>query len=172
MGKRKTAMTLEERIQKLERELRHTKRQKRLTLGFAAAAIILAVAMLCPPGNIAAQSNISPEIRARQIVLIDEKGKPRCILAMGKEGPGLALSDENGEMRSLLRIDADGAGLSLYDENGKPRAVLDADRNGSGLALYDETGKPRAGLFVGKDGPKLTLFDKKGKEHWSTPPAK
>ena len=172
VGKRKKAMTLEERIQKLELELRHTKRQRRLTWGFAAAAIMLVVAMLCPRGNIAAQGNAAPEIRTRQIVLVDENGKPRCIIAMGKEGPGLAMNDENGEIRSLFKIDTDRARLSLYDEKGEPRAVLDADKNGSGLALYDENGNPLAGLFVGKDGPKMTLFDNKGKEQWSTPATK
>lgn len=125
-----------------------------------------------PQGNIAAQSNIFPEIRARQIVLVDENGMPRSILAMGKEGPGLALSDENGEMRSILRIDREGVRLSLYDEKGEPRAVLSVEKNGAGLALYDDTSKPRAGLFMGKEGPQLTLFDRKGKEHWSTPATK
>ena len=143
-------MTLEERIENLELELERTRRQRRVTWGLAAVVIVLGVAVIYPQGNIAAKSDFTPEIRARQIVLVDENGKPRCILAMGKEGPGLAMNDEKGE----------------------PRAVLDADKNGSGLALYDETGNPRVGLFVGKDGPKLTLLDKKGKEHWSTPATK
>ena len=165
-------MTLEERVEKLELELKRMKDQKFFAWGLAFFVIILIVAIVFPQGVVTAQSNTAPEIRARQIVLVDENNKPRCILAMGKEGPGLVMSDKNGEMRSILKIDTDGVRLSLYDEKGEPRAVLDADRNGSGLALYDETGKPRVGLFVGKDGPKLTLFDKKGKEHWSTPSMK
>ena len=165
-------MTLEERIQKLELELRGTKSQKRMTLGLMAVLLILAMVVVYPRGDIAAKSDFTPEIRTRQVVLVDENGKPRCILAMGKEGPGLALSDENGEMRSILRIDTDGARLSLYDDKGEPRAVLDAVKDGSGLALYDQNGKSRAGFFVGTEGPKLTLFDSNGKEQWSTPSVK
>ena len=165
-------MTLEERIENLELELERTRRQRRVTWGLAAVVIVLGLVVLCPGGNIAAQSNTAPEIRARQIVLVDENGKPRCIIAMGKEGPGLALSDDNGEMRSIFRLDAEGVRLSLYGEKGAPRAVLDVDKDGSGLALYDENGKPRAGLFLGVEGPQLTFFDRKGKEYWSTPSKK
>ena len=41
-------MTLEERIQKLELELRGMKRQKRLTLGLAAVVIVLGLVVIYP----------------------------------------------------------------------------------------------------------------------------
>jgi hypothetical protein len=144
------AMTLEERIEKLELELKRTKRQKRLTRGVAAVVIILAAVVVYPQGKVAAQSNIPDEIRTGRIVVVDGNKKPCAVIAVGKEGPGLAPYDENGETRSILCIDKDGSRLSMYDEDGKPRA----------------------GLSVGKEGPKLTLFDKKGNEHWSTPSTK
>ncbi len=165
-------MTLEERIERLESELKHTKRQKRLTWGVLVIASVLVVVMVSPQGNIAAQSNVSNEIRTRQIVIVDENGKPRSILAMGKNGPGLALRGENGEIRSSLNTDKEGSRLSIYDEKGEPRIVLVMDIEGPRLGLYDEKGSPRAGLAVGKSGPVLGLFDKNGKEIWSTPETK
>jgi hypothetical protein len=88
-----------------------------------AAVIILSAIAVYAQGNGAAQSDIAYEIRAQQIVLVDEKGKPRCILNMGKDGPGLTLSDNNGEMRSIWSVDANESRLSLYDKKGEPRAV-------------------------------------------------
>jgi hypothetical protein len=170
--KRNVPMTLEERIEKLESELNRTKNRKRKAWAVVAAIIILSGIAVYARGNGAGQSDIPYEIRAQQIVLVDEKGNPRCILNMGKDGPGLTLSDNNGEMRSILSVDANESRLSLYDKKGDPRAVLSVDDNGVGLALYDESGNPRAGLFQGKNGPQLTLFDRKGKEHWSTPSMK
>jgi hypothetical protein len=165
-------MTLKERIEKLELELKHTKRQRRLAWCVAAVFGFLAGILVYPPGNITAQSNIPFEIRAQQIALVDEKGMPRAVLSMGKDGPGLSLSDNNGEIRSIWSVDTNASRLSPYDQKGEPRAVVSVDDNGAGLALYDESGNPRAGLFQEKNGPQLTLFDKKGNENWTTPSTK
>lgn len=92
-------MTVEDRIEKLELELKRIRQQKRMAWRMAALLIFLMAVVVYPQDNSSAQGNVTPEIRARQIVLVDESGRPQSIPAMGKEGPGLASSDENGEMR-------------------------------------------------------------------------
>lgn len=185
-----SVIALEERVEKLESELKHAKRQRRLTWGVAAVVVVLAVVMFYPQGKVAAQGNIADEIRARKIVLVDENGKTRASLGVLKDGPALGLTDENGKPGVVLSVDKDGAGLFLYengksravlglnkdgpvlwqyDENGEPRVALGALKDGKGLLLYDENGKPRVLLVTTKGRTGLALYDENGKSYWSTP---
>ena len=181
-------MSIEERLEKLEKELACLRKQARgkwfnRWLQPAEAAI--------------------DEVRAKQFVLEDEKGTPYAMLGTGENGPmlafldekgkknlvtltmeGLFLRDEKGNTRAKLLVGKDGAVLFLNDEkgntraklgafdrpvlwlsdeNGKLRAALDVDKDGPSLELFDEKDKLRATLDVGKDGPALDLFDEKGK---------
>ncbi len=103
---REGVMTLEERVENLERELAHMKRDR-----------------------------VEPEVRARSFVLVDDNGKDRAALAMTEDGPRLFLSDENGEPRVTLSVQKDGARLSLWDENGKNRVGLSVLKNGPGVSV-------------------------------------
>ena len=136
-------MTIEERLENMEREMRRVKRRNRWLLG----TILLIVGGLIAPWvfettAIRARSKevgTVKEIRARSFVLEDEKGDVRAGLIVDKDGsPGLRLYDENGETRAALK---DGPGLSLYDENGKTRATLGVVKGGPGLVLLDENGQ-------------------------------
>ena len=175
-------MTIEERLENMERELGRLKRRNRWLLG----AILLVAGGLIAPGvfEITAtrarsqEAGTAKEIRASRFVLEDAKGKTLAALALEEFGPGLALFDENGTPRAGLWADKDGPSLSLFDENGKNRAGLWASKDGPRLALSDENGKNR--FMAGKtktatpDGKiieypesSLILFGPDGKVIWS-----
>lgn len=155
-------MTTEERLEKLEKELSHSKRRNHLLL---AVVLLGAVAMTAGIGS------REKVIEATGFMLVDGNGKTRAFLAMGEGGPKLGLLDENGNPRIGLIVDKDGPQLILRDENNKPRIGLFLSDFASGLTLIDENGKNRAGLVVDKEeGPGLGLFDENGKRLWKAPP--
>lgn len=141
-------MTIEERLEKMERELRRQKRHNRWlgTILVVVGGLIIPVLFKTTPLQARAQSGGTvKEFRANRIVLEDENGKPRATLFVSKTGPALVLSDEND----------------------KPRAVLFVGKDGPSLGLLDENGELRAGMNAVKDGPCLILFGPDGKVIWS-----
>lgn len=143
-------MTIEERVEKLEKELSRANRRNRGLLAGAALCLgIAVVAWVFRPQTLLAQNaaNRPKEVHANRFVLEDDKGKTHAELSMVNGGPGLILTDEKGNTRIGLSV--------LKDE---PR-----------LDLSDEKGKTRASLFVVKDGPHLTLSDETGKIRWQAP---
>ncbi|MBU4319971.1 MAG: hypothetical protein Q8N12_08725 [Thermodesulfovibrionales bacterium] len=164
-------MTMEERLEMMEKELKVVKRQKILSWVGAVAFFFVAIVaiMMNPQGNIAAQGKLLDEIRATRIVLVDKSGMERAVLALDadKGMVGLVMRDKHVGASAVLGT----SGLNLRDESGKPRAVLafDADKGEPGLALFSQSGKARALLLVDKDGPALSLRDDKGNQRWFTP---
>jgi len=158
-------MTIEERLESMEKEMGRQKRRNRWLLG----AILFVAGGLIVPGFImttasrarAQEPGTAKEIRARSFILEDENGKTRAGLWVLKDNPILSLSDENGEARAVLYVLKDGPGLMLSDEKEEVRVRLAARKDGPGLVLYDEKGMPRAGLSAIKSGPGLTLSDEK-----------
>jgi len=156
-------MTIEERLESMERELGRMKRRNRWLLG----AILIVVGGLSAPKVFETTASLAraqtggtvKEIRARSIVIEDENGKTRATLAANKDGSNLALYDEKGKGRAGLTVTKDGPGLTLFDINGKNRAGLAVIKDGPGLVLYDESGNARAALGALKDGPTLALYN-------------
>lgn len=121
-------MTMEERLDHLERELARAKRRNHWLLPVAA----LAVGGLTLPWTLtkttpAAQAQgagAEKVIRASAFVLEDEQGRKRGELAMGPLGSVLGLFDANGKPRVILSAVKDGPSLELLDENGTVRNQL------------------------------------------------
>ena len=168
------AMTTEERLEKVERELAQVKRRngRFVIAGVAALAcvVVLLVASACAPeAHAQAKAQIAPVVWARKFVLVGENGKPCAILHVRKDGPGLALYDENGKGRASLSVSKDGPALYLCNENGKPRISLNLSKAGPALYLFDEKGEGRVMLSVDKHGPVLCMYDEKGRVAWEAP---
>ena len=168
-------MTIEERLENMERELGHLKRRNRWLLGailLVAGGLIFPVVFETTASRARAQvAGTAKEIRARSFVIEDAKGKVRGILAVEEFGPNLVLFDENGEIRVWLVADKDGPLLSLCDENGKNSVNLVSKKEGPELLLNDENDRHRASLTATKDGPRLSLYDENGKtrtELWAS----
>jgi hypothetical protein len=130
------------------------------------------------------------ELRAAQLVILDEKGRPRSCL----DSSGLQFLDDQGKRRLLVAVDADGPaiqilddsqkvqinlgssaldgsyGLSLIDEAGKirGRAIMRKELQGiASFALYDKLGQLRANLALDGSGPAiLNLLDETGLVSW------
>jgi len=93
-------MTIEERLENMEREVGCVKRRNRWMLG----AILVFLAGLVAAGvfkalvtPVQAQgAGVVKEVRAKAFVVEDEKGMPRALLVGGPDGPMLVLSDEKG----------------------------------------------------------------------------
>lgn len=87
--------------------------------------------------KVAALLETSPrEVHVTRLVLDDDKGNPRAVLEVGK----------------------DGAVVALYDAHGNQRAGLGETKEGPWLTLYDDRGARRIGLLVDGDGPKLSMY--------------
>ena len=171
-------MTIEERVEKLERESTETKadlttakRRNRWMLGGAALLILSCLTIAATPGD-------KQIIRAQQVIVVDDLGRECAMLGVNKDvaafganqdGPRLKMYDESGKERAEMGVNKDGPGLAIYDELGTARAALGVNRNGSMLGLADELGTTRAALGVNKDGPMLSVADKLGKTIWQTP---
>jgi len=131
-------MTIEERLENMERELERQKRRNHWLLG----AILLLVGGLVATGvfKTVFKTRILPvqaqiagavkEIRANGFSLEDEKGEPRAVLAVVNGDPRLMLLDENGQNRfaagKTWTVSPDGkiieypeSSLILYGPDGK-----------------------------------------------------
>jgi hypothetical protein len=185
-------MTAEERLERLEVELRRARRWTRLwrllLVGLVVGSYLLLSRLAGRELQIQADQK---EVHANRFILVDNNGKPRAMLAMLEDGPSLSLLGENGKGGALLTVDKKGPGLSLFDEKGrvelnvtergpelnlkdknafvKPRALLIVTKEGPWLAFWDESGKLRAALSVLEDGPGLGLYGPDGKVLWQAP---
>ena len=142
-------MPIEERLEKLERQLTRTKRQNRCLL----LALVLVGTMVVACGgsgggdSVTESDSATDTVQAREFVVVDEQGT----------------------RHALLHVDQDGPGLVLFDENSNPRVGLAVLKGGTALILSDENGKPRAGMVLPENGPMFGLHDTEGKLFWSAP---
>jgi hypothetical protein len=167
---RDLAMTTEDRLEKLERELMETRagltaancRNRWLVAGVVTAAGLLALAWTWTTTTAVAQApeaGTTPKvIRAREFILEDENGKTRAKLHMSDAGPNLTLFDENGGGRVLLCADRYGARLAMSDEKGDRCIGLCALKEGPDFSMY-RGDRTRARLRVLNDGAYLLLLD-------------
>jgi hypothetical protein len=162
-------MTIENRLERLEKELNAAKhRNRRLLTIFilAVGAFALAWTFTKTEGTVLAQDaeKAGKVVRANGFVLEDDQCRVRGKLEMSPIGPGLILYDENGKVRAgLSTFKKEGPSLILSDENGNIRIMMSAAiKDGPNLSLFDENGKYRAMMTVVKDGPKLFFIDDKG----------
>jgi hypothetical protein len=145
-----------ERLESVEKQNRRLK--------WAGSLLLIAIALAGLAIVAVGRRTGPPEvIQARKFVLLDDKGRVRADLSMGRSGaePELALYDEEGRVRAVLDADVTGPYLGFYDRNGLRQVVLGADQiGGSSLALYVGGGlypvlKAEAGQF----GASLSFFD-------------
>ena len=158
-------MTIEERLENMERELGRLKRRARWLLGVMLLMVgVFAIGFFeTTASKLRAQgAGREKEVRANKLTLEDERGEVRASLGIFLDKPALTLFDKNGEVRAGLGVFKDGPSLDLYDENGKYRAGLSIVNNEPGLTLHDENGNARAMLTAHKEALGLTLFDENG----------
>lgn len=145
-------MTIEERLEKLEREPGLTKclnHRLLAVLGLAVVGLGLACVLTSTTPTAQAQGagSVPKEVRANMFVLENENGKTLAIL-------------------TVLR---GGSMLGMFDQNGMSRGGPIQSKAGPALVLRDENAKDRVLLSVSEAGPMLDLFAENGKAIWKTP---
>ncbi len=141
------------RMERLERASRRWK-----LVGLMGLASIAAVVLM----GQAAVPAVSDEVRTRKLVIVDDEGRPRAVLAAEKDGVTLSLADEAGTNRVVLGTSKEGAQLSLRDETGKTRARLGALRFEPALDLLDREARVQVNLTAHLAGSELCLRDPGG----------
>jgi hypothetical protein len=111
------------------------------------------------PGDQLAQD----EVRAHQIILVDDKGKERAALVADSAGSVfLVMSDTAGMTRVSLSISNDGPALTFLDRSGRVRTIL-----GSTTAVPSHVNDN--GIAELAPPSSIVFFDSKGKLLSRTP---
>jgi len=161
-------MTTEQRLERLEREIRWMRRIGAVSVALAAAVFLIGQG----------KDKELPDLVVRSLTVKDKDGIVRAQVKTG--GPtdpvGLYLMAKDGKVRAGYGTTADGSTLlSCLDKKagGKTRVMLGNWLDGSPyLHLFDKNGKPRVLLdFFGADGsPSLQFIDANGNVIWQAPP--
>jgi uncharacterized protein YjiK len=88
---------VEERLERLEQELRTERRRRRWLAGAVALVVAVVLAWTLATVTATADAQGLKVIRANQFVLDDEKGRPRVWLFVDKNGPRMTMLDETGK---------------------------------------------------------------------------
>ncbi|MHC4342897.1 MAG: hypothetical protein ACYSX0_22135 [Planctomycetota bacterium] len=176
-------MTLEQRVEKLERQNRWFKRGAALVVALAACGTLMAQAKEEVPGDLVVRSlTVKPQWLPRvarlgtdrfgiaEFVIYNHDGDPFVELVGGEASSALVLRNEAGTVQ--LQSDVNVAGqLLMYAEDSLTGLDLRVDTDGRGGLLIDgPTDKRQAYVGVGKDGsPTIALRDKEGNVIWQAP---
>jgi hypothetical protein len=147
--------TLEDRLAVLEAT------NTRLRMGFYSLIGLVAICFTfgaAPKGGAKVDGDVTEEIKAKRLVIVDDDGGERIVLEVAKKRL-------NNEIKSDKRTDVF-ARLSLSDSEGAERASLDASDGGlSRLKLFNSEGKRRIEIVTAEEEfANLFIYDKNGKE--------
>lgn len=167
-------MTIDERLEVLERELARTRRRQRFMI-IAATMALVAVALVGfanpATGRAGARQPAEGEriVRARMFVVEDENGKVRAKLGLDDAwAPGIValhlLDEDEAPWFGAYGSSSAGGSMSLFDKHHNARAHMSGDDHlGPGLKLFDSEGEPRAKLCLFDGRPTLEMSTKNGK---------
>lgn len=153
--------TIEERVEKLEREAGHWRRLAMRLYGVSLALGAMLVVILALAATKTAATT-QDHIRAKQIDIVDDKGNYRAGIGPYPGGYALWVLDEKQKMRAWLGVSSNGPYLTLHDSKGRTRAWVGVNSVGPGLAMIDDMEIKRAEISVDAGGPQMEMFDGKG----------
>jgi hypothetical protein len=159
-------MTLEKRLEKVEKELKRTRKVNLVLLAVLMMAGAVLIAGAAKPANI---------IKADGFILLDEKGKERARLVMDNVSPGPKLDflNQDGKIIISMFSTAKVTGLDFLDKRGMNRiniAVNDEIESGPVLSLLDKGNNDRLRLMLDNGFPMLEMRDPNGTIKWQAPP--
>lgn len=152
------------RLGAMEREMKDLKaRNTWLSYGIAAAVLVATIPLIFPRYGGPGEDDV---IRARGLVILDEKGAPRGEWSVDETGnTSFAMLDQERRQRLTLTVRSEGfPGLSLSNAVGEKRVALGLlpDETTS-LVFADGAGVPRTVLgLVRGDAASLVLADADG----------
>jgi hypothetical protein len=145
----------QDRLNRIERELRYWRIGGLLTL--AAAIVAGLTAMADPPAK---------ELRVETLRIVQRDGKDRIVLTAIPEIPDMTFFDPMGKARLTLDIANDKQPELAIAESGKDkgRLAIGIDNGTPVLRLYDRAGKMRVSMGVPHDvGALIRIFDEEGR---------
>ena len=109
------------------------------------------------------RQSVENEVRARHIILVDDKGTERASLVSDNAGSVfLVMSDRAGKARVNLSVSNDGPALTFVDPSGQARTIL-----GSTTAVPSHV--TDNGIAEVAPPSSIVLFDSRGKLLFRTP---
>ena len=165
---------LSSRLQTLEGRFRRIKILALIACIGVAALVLMGQAPLPGPrlrpptrqvDELPAQSRqtVEHEVRARHIILVDDKGTERASLVSDNAGSVfLVMADKAGRTRVNLSVSNDGPALTFLDPSGQVRTIL-----GSTTAVPSHV--TDNGIAELAPPSSIVLFDSKGKLLFRTP---
>jgi len=150
-------MTLDQRVEQLERRCRQLRRVL-IAMTVAIAAVVLVGAAPKPAEG---------ALQTRSLEVVDGDGNVRIRLGPADEGYGLVVYDRDGRFQATLTDAPLGAVLSVRKSGGS--ISLMALEDGCGMTMRDRGGKPRALVLLQEDAPEIMLKDQEGKTVFSAP---
>jgi hypothetical protein len=145
----------QDRLKRIERELRYWRVGGILTL----AAVVVAglTAMADPPAK---------ELRVETLRIVQRDGKDRIVLTAIPEIPDMTFYDPTGHARLTLDVANDKQPELAIAESGKEkgRLAIGIENGTPVLRLYDRAGKLRVSMGVPQDvGALIRIFDEEGR---------
>lgn len=155
---REIAMSIEQRLQRLETENRRLKRAGLVLLLFPALFVLMGQAT---PDK-AQDENV---LRASRFVLTDADGHERGVFGLRTDGqPYLKFLDPNGKTRIQLYVAEKSSALHFFDADGVPRIELARAEGGPILNFIGEDSASRVALSAGEE-TKLELWNSDNGHH-------
>jgi hypothetical protein len=148
----------EHRLQQLEKEVREL---RMTSLAGAVGVVVLCLFSLFR----ILSGNVPEEIRAKQIAVMHENGKPGILLAIREGNPGFSFHDIEGNIRAVFELQGMGRPvLSFLDKERHYRAIYGLSEEGNpGIAFWDNDYRLRANFKLAGGGePALGLFGREG----------
>jgi len=81
------------------------------------------------------------EIKAKKVVVIDDKGKTRGEFSCADNLVGLTLTDVNGQPKCTINVETDGPGLMFLGKNGQMKCAIKIIEDSSAMYFFDAKGK-------------------------------
>ena len=147
--------TTEQRMQKLEKQVR---RQRRWNI--ALGVLVVVGGMMAAKGI----QEVPDVIRAKKIQVVDDDGKVLVGMAGDKHGGVLAVANGSEQEVAVLAAESNGGNLLLLNNDKVPQVILSMTKNGGGIDIMNSLGKKSAGMVAGEDGMGfISVFNSKGK---------
>jgi hypothetical protein len=130
------------RLHKLE------KQNKYMKLGGLAIVLLVVTTLLTGASK---KPDVAEEIRAKKIVLVNERGKDVIVMENLNDSSQIVMFDSNGKMRFGLEVNDRYSDLNIYDSKANERLSLSSMDSGPLLYMYDSKGKKRLSLSSSDD---------------------
>ncbi|MEI6563803.1 MAG: hypothetical protein WCO42_05790 [bacterium] len=154
----KTTSCFEQRLKRLEREVRVFRWATALLAVAAISIIVMGVESIDDDKAIGRFRQID----TGHLVIRDADGQMRGWLGIAEGGPRLIFFDQAGQQRMGIGMTRQGEpALAIFDPGQNERVVLGLMEGWPGLVMRDPQGKKRNALFAREDWSSLVFYDRR-----------